>query len=623
MNRVLSYDRDFPDSSTKRNLIELPMYNYQYATEGQCTTALSTTTCKVGQYGVAESDPFEAVGTCRQIGQSWIPHCVLRTNRLRTDAMVLRFMDDFKPRNGEITVDYLDFITDICEFNTNSPACKEFIITLYYDKDMQFNEPSKCNVRNSEICKTNKYGEGFTDPWHSNPGCMSWDPNATFSDSYTRCTFKNFMSADHMVGAQTFIDEFRDTNERIKFMFLLQPYCNETKYTGGYPCEREWFMHTLDKKFNSSTECYNWYNLHPSGTCSQNQFDPRYTLNPVYVECDKTEDGYFRQTCLFHAGQDLTDTTAEYINNKFFTGPDRRINELAYKQVMKRYCTKDENKYKKICTFNTHERCVAEPWLTSCGGPGDKCIYDPTILECTDDCKNHPWMTVCGGNGNPCPSEPNTPGCEACKDSPWLEMCGGTGIDPCVSQPGSSACCTVQPTHSSCQSDPCVSSPGSSACCIAQPTHSSCQNDPCVNGPGTSTCCNAQPNHSSCQQNSPCVTAPGSSACCSAQPSHSSCQSVDPCLGAPGSLTCCSAQPNHSSCQAVDPCVSAPGTGTCCALQPNHSSCQSSNPCVTSPGSSACCVAQPTHSSCDESSRIFLILIIFGIGVGAFIIFNK
>jgi len=52
---------------------------------------------------------------------------------------------------------------------------------------------------------------------------------------------------------------------------------------------------------------------------------------------------------------------------------------------------------------------------------------------------------------------------------------GGTPTDPCVTNPGSVACCAANSGHSSCgSSDPCVAGPGSAACCAASPGHPSC-----------------------------------------------------------------------------------------------------------------------------------------------------
>ena len=573
LDRVKNYDNDkviirenrvktFEDLFVRPNEYDLPIMKQQYTSESTCNGAV--TNCKAGYYGVDESDPFVSTLRCTSIDGKWTPRCRLRGNRLQSDGNVMKFLDDFQPANNVMSEAYMEFITDICEFHKDSPACKNFTVTLFYDVGVHNSPSMSCADINNKLCIPEKYGYDYKDPWFSNPGCAQ-NP---YGNEGSRCTFDNFIT--EIDGLRVFGEEFEDSVDSIKYLFLSSPGCREHNYTDP-ACDWQYRLSHPGDNFATKQDCDNYLNANPTYRCKFGDYSPLFTLAYTdYCPEKPNDDGKWRVACDFSGALDITDNTAKKIHELFFSHPDKHINEMNYKQILKRYCLKPENRYKEQCLFNTHSKCQSEPWLTSCGGPGDKCIYDPSLLECTSDCKDHPWMTVCGGDGNPCPTEPSTPGCEVCKDSPWLEMCGGT--DPCVTSPGSSACCTANPTHSSCQSsNPCVTSPGSSACCTAQPTHSSCQSsNPCVTSPGSSACCTANPTHSSCQSSSPCSTSPGSSACC---------------------------------------------TGN-----PTHSSCQSSNPCVTSPGSRECCKAQPTHSSCDDSSRIFLILII---GAVAFIMFNK
>ena len=223
------------------------------------------------------------------------------------------------------------------------------------------------------------------------------------------------------------------------------------------------------------------------------------------------------------------------------------------------------------------------------------CVASPGSAAC---CTATPTHTSCTSS-DPCVANPGSAAC--CAATPTHASC--TSSDPCVANPGSTACCTANPQHTSCIIvDPiCEMDPGSAACCAYDPTHASCtSSDPCVANPGSAACCAATPTHASCTTADPCVADPGSAACCATTPTHASCTPPDPCDANPGSAACCAATPSHASCTPPDPCDANPGSAACCAATPTHASCTPPDPCVTNPGGAACCTATPTHASCPD-----------------------
>ena len=65
------------------------------------------------------SDPFVSTIRCSSINGKWVPRCRLRGNRLQSDSNITKFLNDFQPPNNEMSEEYMEFITDLCEFNKN------------------------------------------------------------------------------------------------------------------------------------------------------------------------------------------------------------------------------------------------------------------------------------------------------------------------------------------------------------------------------------------------------------------------------------------------------------------------------------------------------------------------
>ena len=69
---------------------------------------------------------------------------------------------------------------------------------------------------------------------------------------------------------------------------------------------------------------------------------------------------------------------------------------------LNKYCANPIHRTKSECTFNSHPKCETSPWLSSCGGTGNKCEYTPNAVECKEPCLSSPWLLECGGDGDKC-----------------------------------------------------------------------------------------------------------------------------------------------------------------------------------------------------------------------------
>ncbi|MCL2182164.1 MAG: hypothetical protein FWB85_01675 [Chitinispirillia bacterium] len=165
-------------------------------------------------------------------------------------------------------------------------------------------------------------------------------------------------------------------------------------------------------------------------------------------------------------------------------------------------------------------------------------------------------------------------------------------------------CCAVVPSTPGCQQNPCITNPGSTACCTANQNHSSCQtSDPC--NPWTQACCStpAGASHPNCQQGgtqhiisitiSPAGAGQvsktpdmdsyleGQSVLLTATPASSYTFShwTGTTSGASANLTLTMNQnymltAHFTTSGGGDPCVTNPGSTACCSVNANHSSCQ-------------------------------------------------
>jgi len=101
-----------------------------------------------------------------------------------------------------------------------------------------------------------------------------------------------------------------------------------------------------------------------------------------------------------------------------------------------------------------------------------------TRSDNADQCAIAPQITPGCPDYNPCLGLTSaSPGSLCCQKDSSFPGCTGA-VNPCVSNPGSAACCNANPNHTSCPvippPDPCTSNPASAACCEFNPNHMSC-----------------------------------------------------------------------------------------------------------------------------------------------------
>jgi len=498
--------------------------------ETTCNDAV--TNCKANYFGLAESDPYIARKPCKQLTYNgvtkWYNVCQMRANRLRDSGNFNKFDIEFRPGEEvkDFPLNYLEFLTPVCAKNPNHAVCKDIVYNMKYDKDAMYDTNTACNNWQNTHCIYDRYGNLLSDPVFTAPTKCIRDPTYENSSErnfqYPYCTLQsNLIREDNF--ANVFYSDFKNTPNSIAKEFSLSAYC-ETAPT-AVAC-RTFPGLWEQESFATATECGNWNKNNASMACLSNQYDSSTWKGPEST-CQLAPDGTYRNLCLAYTNVDVSDRDAKTIHKWFNRENNGGINEIALMQVLRPYCSKAENRAKTECVFNTHPNCKADPWKASCGGIGDKCVWDPTLLECSDDCKNHPWMTVCGGDGNPCPTEPTAPGCEYCANEPWLVECGGSGnkcdytpTSPdcnaeCATKPwlvecgGSGNKCDYTPTLPECNPE-CATKPwlvecgGDGNICPFDPTAPGCEN-PCTSKPWLVECggdgdmCKYNPNLPECE----------------------------------------------------------------------------------------------------------------------------
>jgi len=135
---------------------------------------------------------------------------------------------------------------------------------------------------------------------------------------------------------------------------------------------------------------------------------------------------------------------------------------------------------KKLILQTACAAAIAALLCVTCGEPGGSpnpqgvadgfnntflCAANPTAYGCYGYCTANPSAYGCPGY---CTANPNAEGCHT---------------DVCLTNPAPSCAnyCQFYPTAAGCgYTDPCVSSPGSQACCASNPNYSGCTSNPTV-----------------------------------------------------------------------------------------------------------------------------------------------
>lgn len=475
-----SIDPDrFPDSTRRPIKFELIQYGSgQFDSQSACEAA--TTNCKANYFGLNESDPFVRRMPCKQLTYSgvtkWYNMCEMKANRLKDNPNLNKFDQEFKP-SANVTnfpKNYIDFLTPICGKNPTHTVCKEIVSNMKYSSTAMNDTNEKCDKFQADTCQPGRYGNSITDPVYAVPAKCERDAAQDSSTgkgvNYPHCIIQsNLITEDSY--ANLFYADFANTPDIIPRDLILAAYC-EKNPTSNNCADRVTVFE--QQSWPTETACKNANIGNPPKGCENESYE-NVSWRAYQIPCAQQSPGVFKNSCTGKTTVTVSDKDAKTLHRFFNTEVDSD-HELAYMKLMRPYCSRPGNAGKTECVTNSTQICRTEPWRASCGGIGDKCKWDPSLLECSNDCTLHPWMTICGGDGNPCPFEPDVSGCEECKTQPWLPLCGGDGNN-CPFQPDAPGCedkCASKPWLISCGGDgnPCNYNPNVAECknpCITQP----------------------------------------------------------------------------------------------------------------------------------------------------------